>query len=444
VHAGVAQVEEWAAELEALCERIAPRFHRVEVRRRTGAFLRGLLAGVERKNSWQLAEQAGAATPDGMQRLLNHARWDPDEVRDDLRGYVVEHLGDPGAVLVVDETGFLKKGTNSAGVKRQYSGTAGRIENCQVGVFLAYASRHGHALIDRELDLPESWLSDRPRCRAAAIPDAVGFRTKPQLAQGMLERALEAKIPVAWVTGDEVYGGDGRLLRWLEERDVPHVLAVKRSQALWSMRLRQERAAKLAGQLPAGAWRQLSAGTGPRAHGSMPGPGCRSGRCGSQAGGTGCWCAAALPMGSWHSTCAMGQPGRPWPSWSRWRVRAGWWNAASSRPRVRPDWTTFRSAATTPGIGTSPWRCWPTPSWRSCASPPARQWPTQGAPDRAEVAELLPLTVAEIRRLLAALVWRLADDPGVVLAWSGWRRRHQARARRCHWRRRQRLRKVRL
>jgi SRSO17 transposase len=262
VQAGVAQVEEWAAELEGLCERIAPRFHRVEVRRRTGAFLRGLLAGVERKNSWQLAEQAGDHTPDGMQRLLNHARWDADEVRDELRGYVVEHLGDPGAVLIVDETGFLKKGAKSAGVQRQYSGTAGRIENCQVGVFLAYASRHGHALIDRELYLPESWLNDRPRCRAAAIPDAVGFHTKPQLAQGMLERALEAEIPVAWVTGDEVYGGDGRLRRWLEERDVPHVLAVKRSQALWSMRLRQERAAKLAGQVPARAWRQLSAGDG--------------------------------------------------------------------------------------------------------------------------------------------------------------------------------------
>jgi SRSO17 transposase len=262
VQAEVAQVQEWAAELEALCERIAPRFHRVEVRRRTGAFLRGLLTGVERKNSWQLAEQAGAATPDGMQRLLNHARWDPEEVRDDLRGYVTEHLGDPGAVLVVDETGFLKKGTKSAGVQRQYSGTAGRIENCQLGVFLAYASRRGHALVDRELYLPEGWLSDRVRCREAAIPDAVGFRTKPELARVMLERALDAGVPCGWVTADEVYGGDGRLRRWLEERDLPHVLAVKRSQALWSMRLRQERAVKLAGQLPARAWRHLSAGDG--------------------------------------------------------------------------------------------------------------------------------------------------------------------------------------
>jgi SRSO17 transposase len=251
--AGLAQVQGWSVELEALCERIAPRFGRVEVRRRAGAFLRGLLAGVERKNGWQLAEHAGEHTPDGMQRLLNHARWDPDEVRDDLRGYVAEYLGDPQAVLVVDETGFLKKGSKSAG---------GRIENCQVGVFLAYASRHGHALIDRELYLPEGWTADRQRCRVAGIPEQVEFQTKPQLARVMLERALDAGVPCGWVTADEVYGGDGRLRRWLEERDLPHVLAVKRSQALWSMRLRQERAATLASQLPAQAWRQLSAGDG--------------------------------------------------------------------------------------------------------------------------------------------------------------------------------------
>jgi SRSO17 transposase len=262
VHAKVAQIQGWAGELEALCDRIAPRFGRVEVRRRAGAFLRGLLSNVERKNGWQLAEQAGAVTPDGMQRLLNHARWDADLVRDDLRDYVVESLGDPGAVLVVDETGFVKKGAKSAGVQRQYSGTAGRIENCQVGVFLACASRHGHALIDRELYLPGSWLGDRVRCQQAAIPEHVEFRTKPQLARAMLERALDAEIPVGWVTGDEVYGGDGRLRRWLEERGVPHVLAVKRSEALWSLRLRQERAWQLAAQVPAGAWRRLSAGQG--------------------------------------------------------------------------------------------------------------------------------------------------------------------------------------
>src|SRR5215213_8824038 len=283
---GLVQVQGWSVELEALWERIAPRFGRVEVRRRAGAFLRGLLAGVERKNGWQLAEHAGEHTPDGMQRLLNHARWDPDEVRDDLRAYVVEHLGDLQAVLVVDETGFLKKGSKSAGVQRQYSGTAGRIENCQVGVFLAYASPSGHALIDREPYLPEGWLSDRPRCRVAGIPEQVEFHTKPQLARVMLERALDAGVPCGWVTADEVYGGDGRLRRWLEDRDVPHVLAVKRGQALWSMGMRQERAATLASQLPAPgmaapqrrrrgqgpARLRLGQGADPATAGARPGP----------------------------------------------------------------------------------------------------------------------------------------------------------------------------
>ena len=256
------QVHGWAAELEALCERVAPRFGRVEVRRRASGFLRGLLSGAERKNGWQLAEQAGDRTPDGMQRLLNHARWDADLVRDDLRGYVVEQLGDPGGVLVIDETGFLKKGGKSAGVKRQYSGTAGRIENCQVGVFMVYAGPRGHALVDRELYLPQGWIDDRPRCREAGIPDQVGFQTKPQLARRMLARALDAGVPAAWVTADEVYGQDGRLRRWLEERDVAHVLAVGRNQSLVSGLFRFERADQLAARVPAGAWRHLSAGQG--------------------------------------------------------------------------------------------------------------------------------------------------------------------------------------
>jgi len=260
--AALQQVQGWAAELEALCERIAPRFGRVEVRRRAGAFVRGLLSGVERKNGWQLAEQASEATPDGMQRLLYQARWSADEVRDDLRDYVVEHLGDPGGVLVVDETGFLKKGGKSAGVGRQYSGTAGRIENCQLGVFLAYAGPKGHALVDRELYVPEGWIADRPRCREAAIGDTVEFQTKPQLARVMLRRALDAGVPVAWVTGDEVYGGDRRLRLWLEAQDVPHVLAVKRSEPLVSGLFRQDRADTLAAGVPAGAWRHYRAGDG--------------------------------------------------------------------------------------------------------------------------------------------------------------------------------------
>jgi SRSO17 transposase len=264
--AGLAQVQGWTQELETLCERIAPRFGRVEVRRRAGAFLRGLLAGVERKNGWQLAEQAGEATPDGMQRLLNHARWDPDEVRDDLRGYVVEHLGDPGAVLVIDETGFLKKGTKSAGVQRQYSGTAGRIENCQVGVFLAYASRAGHALVDRELYLPERWTADRQRRQAAGIGEQVEFHTKPQLARVMLERTLDAQIPVGWVTGDEVYGSDGKLRRALEARGQAYVLAVRSNECTTTWPPYgppgQVRMAAVAATVPAEAWQRLSCGEG--------------------------------------------------------------------------------------------------------------------------------------------------------------------------------------
>jgi SRSO17 transposase len=262
---GVAEVAGWAADLEALHGRVAPRFRRPEPRRRALAYLRGLLAPVERKNGWQLAEAAGERTPDGMQRLLGDAGWDADAVRDDLRAYVVEHLGHPRAVLVVDETGFLKKGTKSVGVQRQYSGTAGRLENCQIGVFLAYAGPEGRAFLDRELYLPEAWAGDAARRAEAGVPPAVGFRTKPRLAEAMLERALEAGAPFGWVTGDEVYGGDRRLRVWLEQRNVPHVLAVKATEPLWALSERgpaQVPAAALVAALPARAWRRLSAGDG--------------------------------------------------------------------------------------------------------------------------------------------------------------------------------------
>src|SRR5918992_486998 len=175
----IGTVEGWARDLEALAARIAPRFCRAEPRRRALAYLRGLLSPLARKNGWQLAEAAGDATPDGVQDFLSRMRWDADAVRDDLRVYVVEHLGDPGAVLVLDETGFVKKGTKSAGVQRQYSGTAGRVENCQIGVFLGYASVHGRALIDRALYLPESWAGDAARREEAGVPAEVAFATKP-------------------------------------------------------------------------------------------------------------------------------------------------------------------------------------------------------------------------------------------------------------------------
>jgi SRSO17 transposase len=261
----LAEVEGWAAEFERLCERIGPRFARPEVRRRAAGFLGGLLGDVARKNGWELAEHARETTPDGMQRLLTTARWDAEALRDDVRGYVVEQLGDAGGVLIVDETGFLKKGGKSAGVQRQYSGTAGRIENCQVGVFLAYASSKGRALVDRELYLPAEWATDPDRRAEAHIPEQVGFQTKPQLAQQMLARVLDAQVPARWVTADEVYGGDARLRAFLEQRDVAYVLAVKATQPLWAAGEQgpaEVPARQLVARLPARAWRRLSAGDG--------------------------------------------------------------------------------------------------------------------------------------------------------------------------------------
>src|SRR5918911_1645280 len=219
-------VQGGAAYLADVERRLAPYFERAEPRRRAVAYLRGLLSPAERKNSWQLAEVNGDATPYGLQHVLRRALWDADAVRNELRTYVSEHLGDPKAVLVIDETGFLKKGRHSAGVARQYSGTAGRIENCQIGVFLAYASEHGHTLLDRELYLPAEWTEDRDRCRRAGIPDQRPFATKPALARQMLQRSFTAGVSLAWLTGDSVYGDDRKLRQWLEGRTQAYVLAV--------------------------------------------------------------------------------------------------------------------------------------------------------------------------------------------------------------------------
>src|SRR3954464_789268 len=201
----VAEVQNWAAGLEEVHARIAGVFARAEPRARVLAYLRGLLGQLERKNGWTLAEAAGEVSPDGMQRLLRTADWNADAVRDELRGYVLQRLG-PGGVLIVDETGFIKKGVRSAGVGRQYTGTTGKIENCQIGVFLAYATDTGRALIDRELYLPKPWIEDRDRARAAGIGDEVDFATQPDLARRMLIRALEAGVPAGWPPADAVYG----------------------------------------------------------------------------------------------------------------------------------------------------------------------------------------------------------------------------------------------
>lgn len=252
-------------EFDRLHGRIASRFGRSEPRARVREYVAGLVSGLERKNGWTLAEQAGEVVPDGMQRLLRWADWDVDGVRDDVRDYVVENLGDRHGVLIIDETGFLKKGDRSAGVQRQYSGTAGRTENCQIGTFVAYASHAGHALIDRELYLPESWTADRNRCRAAGVPDEVQFATKPRQAMVMLGRAFAAGVPFGWLTADEVYGQAKYLRVWLEEQDAAHVLATKCNDTVITTAGTEARVDELVAALAPSAWRRISAGAG--AHG---------------------------------------------------------------------------------------------------------------------------------------------------------------------------------
>ena len=268
-------VRSWTEELEAVGERLSYHFARSEVRQRAQDYLHGLLSGAERKNSWQLAEVAGNATPYGIQHLLGRANWDADAVRDDLREYVIEHLADSESCLIVDETGFIKKGEKSVGVKRQYTGTVGKRENCQVGVFLAYASLRGQAFIDRELYLPEEWVEDKERRQRAGVPDEVGMRTKPELAKVMLQRALDAGVKAAWVVADSVYGDSRRLGMFLEERKQPYVLAVSGKAHVWAG-FYQHRVSTLLdalteGELPSAqeeaaeedeGWKRLSAGEG--------------------------------------------------------------------------------------------------------------------------------------------------------------------------------------
>lgn len=262
---GVAEVREWADELEEIRELIGGRFARSDPRENAVAYLKGLLSAEERKNSWTLSERAGQAIPDRMQRLLSTTDWDPDALRDDLRAYVLRHLGSDDGVLIVDETGFVKKGTRSAGVARQYSGTAGRIENSQIGVFLTYATAKGRTFLDRELYLPKAWTDDRTRCAAAGIPEDRAFASKPELAITMLTRALDAGVPAAWVTGDAVYGQHYKLRKALEDWDVFYVLAVPMNQRVIGKTgaLGVEfRADELIASLSGRAWRTRSAGQG--------------------------------------------------------------------------------------------------------------------------------------------------------------------------------------
>jgi SRSO17 transposase len=361
----------WQREFHELMGRIASRFGRVEPRRTVGAYVSGLLSGVERKNCWNLAEQAGHRGPEAMQRLLRTAHWDADRVRDDVREYVHDRLGHPDGVLIVDETGFVKKGTASAGVQRQYTGTAGRIENSQVGVFLAYASTRGRALIDRRLYLPQaSWVADGERCQAAGVPARSVFATKPALAGQMIVAALETGIGAAWVAGDEVYGQDPSLRALIEDRGVGYVLAIAGNHRVATSG--EDGGVQMVSQLAAGvmAWHRYSAGAGakgPRWYAwawRRIDPGCRGWRwlLVRRTIATGelaffrCSAPTAVPLAT-----LVGVAG------TRWAIEESF-----QGPRARSGWITTRSAPGPAGIGTSRWRCslWPS-SPRSQPQPPA-------------------------------------------------------------------------
>jgi len=257
----VRDIRKWERELDRVSDRIGRRFARPEIRNRARVYLEVLLSNVPRKNGWQLAERAGDATPKNIQHFLGRSKWDADTVRDDLQQYVVERLGEKDGVLVIDETGFLKKGTKSAGVGRQYSGTAGRIENCQIGVFLGYRSAKGHALIDRELYLPKAWCEDRSRCNEARIPKTKEFATKPAIAREMLKRAITARLPARWVTADEVYGSDSKFRRLLETQGFGYVVAISCKQCLFLNDV-YGRVDEHVTEFRNSAWKQLSCGTG--------------------------------------------------------------------------------------------------------------------------------------------------------------------------------------
>jgi SRSO17 transposase len=369
-----------------------------------------------------------------MQHLLARAVWDQDAVRDDVRTLVVEHLGDPEAVLVVDETGDLKKGIATVGVQRQYTGTAGRIENAQVAVYLVYASSAGHAVVDRKLYLPRAWIDDPGRLRAAGVPEQVGFATKPELAKAMVCRALDAEVPAAWVTGDEVYGADPSLRAELEARGVGYVLAVACDHPI-RFGGASHRADALLNYIPARAWQQVSCGKGAKGHRYYD------------------WAFIRLDHSHRHGGPAPdGQAGQHWLLIRR-NQRTGelaFYRCSTPGPVLLATlvrvagirWTVeerFQTGKQLVGLDQHQVRRWH--SWYrwvtlamlahaflvvAAALERIRRPPPSG---------LIPLTCNEVQHLFAALVDASASQAGHRLRWSLWRRRHQARARTCHYRR---------
>lgn len=438
----------WEVDLEELLARIGGRFKRKELRQNVHEYVKGLLSITERKNAWQLAEALGLNSPDKFQYLLNGARWNADAVRNDLLGYVVKHIGHSEAVLSPDETGFVKKGENSAGVQRQYSGTAGRVENCQIGVFLAYASSKGRTLIDRELYLPESWANDEKRRLAAGIPEEIEFATKPQLARYMIERAVNAQVPFKWVTGDEVYGDNPGFRTWLNDQGIYFVLALAKNQHFSPESGVKTTVEKLGEGLRPEDWHVLSAGDGAK------GPRLYD------------W--TRIRLQEW----IPGEVQTPCEYWLMLRRSLADGELAYYVCRVPPGtdlqkmaqvagtrWTVeecFEAAKGQVGLDHYEVRNWH--GWYRhitlamlahayltvlCAhdiDPSLSQKKTISPTEYEELEvaarALIPLTVPEVRKLLWLLVWLRRPDDTYSIHWSLWRRRHQKVAKDCHYKRR--------
>lgn len=411
---------------------IAGRFGRVEPRRRARAYLLGLLADVQTRTCWQLAEHAGEPTPHGMQRLLGEAVWDADAVRDDVRGYVADELGDPEGVLIIDDTGDLKKGVHSVGVQRQYTGTAGRIENAQVGVFLGYAAPAGYTLIDREIYLPRSWTDDPGRCAAAGVPDQVRFATKITLARRMLTRALAAGIGAAWATADEFYGGDRHLRADLQARSVGYVLAVAKSHRVTTCApLGGQRVDQITAGLPARSWNRRSAGEGSKGWRDYDWA----------------WVRLVAPQ----AEAAAGGEHYLLVRRSRSTGELAFYRCWSPGP------ASLHSLVRVAGTRWSIETCFQTGKGLGLDEHQVRRWDSwyrhttlvmlahailtviaaaERARHRPGDEQLVSLSINEIQRLLAKLVINAVHTLDHWLGWSNWRRRHQARAKTSHYRRR--------
>jgi SRSO17 transposase len=413
----------WLDEFGTLMDRIRPRFARYEPARHAAGLMLGLLSNLERKNCWTIAEERGDVTPHGLQHMLSRASWDEDAVAGDVRDYVTTAFADPDAVLVVDETGDVKKGAATVGVQRQYTGTAGRIENAQVAVYLTYSAACGHALIDGKLYLPKSWTDDPRRRARAGVPDDVEFATKPVLAQRMITSALDAGVPASWVAGDEVYGADPALRTACRRRGVGYVLAVARNHHVVTADCRVD---VLAAAMPAFGWQRLSAGAGskgPRLYSwlliDIPStlPGCewimvRRNDSTRELAYFRCWSPHPVALRT-----LVGVAGRRWTIEESFQAAKG--QAGLDEHQVR-TWTS--------------WRRWVILSMLAmaflavtCANE-RNNTPTQHG--------LIPFTLNEIRRLFDKLILARTATEDTIWAWSLWRRKHQATARYHHYRRR--------